>query len=150
MKALSLWQPWATLIAIGAKRVETRSWSTSYRGPVAIHAAKKQDYDSLAMCLEQPFRSALIAGGIRYPKEMPFGAIVAVVNLDKCAHIVNGWRPRVPHCPHEVDFGDYTEGRWAWDLHAVRPLKEPVVCSGAQGLWDVGPGIEARVRDQLQ
>ncbi len=39
MKALTLWQPWATLVAIGAKRVETRSWSTSYRGPLAIHAA---------------------------------------------------------------------------------------------------------------
>lgn len=40
MKALSLTQPWATLVAIGAKKIETRSWSTSYRGPVAIHASK--------------------------------------------------------------------------------------------------------------
>lgn len=40
MKALSLWQPWASLVAIGAKTIETRSWSTSYRGPLAIHAAK--------------------------------------------------------------------------------------------------------------
>ncbi len=40
MKAITLWQPWATLVAIGAKRFETRSWSTHYRGPLAIHAAK--------------------------------------------------------------------------------------------------------------
>src|SRR5690348_17556570 len=40
MKALTLTQPWASLVAIGAKRIETRSWSTSYRGPLAIHAAK--------------------------------------------------------------------------------------------------------------
>lgn len=39
MKALTLHQPWASLIAVGAKKIETRSWSTSYRGPLAIHAA---------------------------------------------------------------------------------------------------------------
>lgn len=40
MKALSLTQPWATLVATGAKQIETRSWSTKYRGPLYIHAAK--------------------------------------------------------------------------------------------------------------
>src|SRR5258708_5270609 len=42
VKALTLWQPWASLIAVGAKTIETRSWSTSYRGPLAIHAAKRK------------------------------------------------------------------------------------------------------------
>ena len=41
MKALSLWQPWASLVALRVKTIETRSWSTSYRGPLAIHAAKR-------------------------------------------------------------------------------------------------------------
>lgn len=41
MKALSLHQPWASLVALGVKTIETRSWSTSYRGPLAIHAAKR-------------------------------------------------------------------------------------------------------------
>lgn len=40
MKILSLWEPWASLMAIGAKKIETRSWSTDYRGWLAIHAAK--------------------------------------------------------------------------------------------------------------
>ena len=40
MKAITLTQPWATLVAIGAKRIETRSWRTFYRGPLAIHAGK--------------------------------------------------------------------------------------------------------------
>lgn len=48
MKAISLWQPWASLVPAGAKPVETRSWSTSYRGPLAIHAAKTTDgFDEL-------------------------------------------------------------------------------------------------------
>src|ERR1700694_3122793 len=41
MKALSLWQPWASLIAMGLKEFETRHWATSYRGPLVIHAAKR-------------------------------------------------------------------------------------------------------------
>ena len=42
MKAISLWNPWAALIRCGAKTIETRSWSTQYRGQLAIHAAKKR------------------------------------------------------------------------------------------------------------
>lgn len=42
MKAVTLWQPWASLVAIGAKTIETRSWATSYRGPLAIHAAARK------------------------------------------------------------------------------------------------------------
>ena len=41
MKALTLWQPWASLVALGHKRIETRCWSTKYRGDLAIHAAAK-------------------------------------------------------------------------------------------------------------
>jgi hypothetical protein len=42
MKALTLHQPWASLIAEGVKTIETRSWSTKYRGPLAIHAAARR------------------------------------------------------------------------------------------------------------
>lgn len=42
MKALTLWQPSASLIAREVKRIETRSWSTDYRGPLAIHAAARR------------------------------------------------------------------------------------------------------------
>ncbi len=45
MKAITIWQPWASLLACGAKQYETRSWATSYRGPIAIHAAKKNVLD---------------------------------------------------------------------------------------------------------
>jgi len=40
MKAITIWQPWASLLASGGKMYETRPWETSYRGPIAIHAAK--------------------------------------------------------------------------------------------------------------
>jgi hypothetical protein len=49
MKALTLIQPWASLVAIGAKRVETRGWRTSYRGPLAIASRASSDYRRLAV-----------------------------------------------------------------------------------------------------
>ena len=41
MKVLSIKEPWATLIASKQKYIETRSWKTSYRGELYIHASKK-------------------------------------------------------------------------------------------------------------
>jgi hypothetical protein len=102
VKQLTLTQPWATLVAIGAKRIETRAWQTSYRGPLAIHAAAglkglglgatEDDLD--ALCSREPFKTALaetvdittlgdiepqhIDGG-RVP--LPRGCIVAIADL---------------------------------------------------------------------
>lgn len=55
MKALTIWQPWATAIAIGAKRIETRSWETHYRGPIAIHAAARRNKAHLPELLLLPW-----------------------------------------------------------------------------------------------
>lgn len=64
MKAISLWQPWATLVAIDAKRFETRSWKTNYRGLLAIHAAKKFELVQKEYCLQDPFFAVLKANGL--------------------------------------------------------------------------------------
>lgn len=45
MKAITLHQPWATLVSLGVKTIETRSWTTRYRGPLAIHAAKTDEWN---------------------------------------------------------------------------------------------------------
>lgn len=59
VKALSLWQPWASLLVHGHKRVETRGWPTSFRGPLLIHAAKRLDDEQGEICHQEPFRSAI-------------------------------------------------------------------------------------------
>ena len=41
IKALSVRQPWANLIAKGEKSIETRKWATDYRGPLVIASCKK-------------------------------------------------------------------------------------------------------------
>jgi activating signal cointegrator 1 len=64
VKAISLWQPWATLIALGEKKFETRSWLTNYRGQIAIHAAKRMEPDQLEFCERPVFQQVLSKHGI--------------------------------------------------------------------------------------
>ena len=74
---LSLHQPWATAIADGHKRIETRSWWTAYRGPIAIHAAKRND-----AWFERILRKD--HGLLTATPELPLGAIVATATLIDC------------------------------------------------------------------
>ena len=138
MKALSVMQPWATLIALGAKRIETRSWSTHHRGPLAIHASGRMNRDALLSLHEQRIREALAAGGYREgsgptsnPFGLPLGALLAVVTLVDIQRIPQGNIPDEP----ERTFGDYAPGRFAWIIEDVRPLPEPVPAKGRLGLW---------------
>jgi hypothetical protein len=161
MKALTLTQPWATLVAIGAKTIETRSWYTSYRGPLAIHAAKAMPAAARALCGERPFRDVLEPAGLvdyghaaeRFAA-LPRGAIIAVTYLGSV------WRIHQPQWvelvrelrapgqelpPHEEVFGNYAPGRYAWMLHNTHALPEPIPCRGALGLWDLPLAIEPRL-----
>lgn len=132
MKALSLWQPWASLIAIGAKRIETRSWVTAYRGPIAIHAAKRFTKDEVALCFCEPFRSCLVEAGYTNPVELPLGCIIAVAKL---VEIFPTQNIRDGLSGQERAFGDYTDGRYGWALKDIWAIK-PVPTRGYQQLWD--------------
>lgn len=147
MRALSLWDPWASLVAIEAKRYETRSWATSYRGPIAIHSTKKFDEEDRSICLCEPFRSALVAGGIDTPEQLPRMAIIAVGRL---VGIARAEDERASLSEQERAFGDYSDGRFAWAFADVRRLPEPIPCSGLQGLWTVPLVVVARVEEQLR
>lgn len=148
MKALSLWQPWATLVAIGAKQCETRSWETLYRGPIAIHAAKKWSRDLIDICRTEPFRSVIEPmrpnmGGAFYfddalPMILPRGVIVATAYLVQCVRIDAS---TTPSDPTERAFGDYTPGRFRWNLENIQPLSEPIPFVGRQGLFDIPDSI---------
>lgn len=138
MKALSFTQPWATLVALGAKRIETRSWTTSYRGLLAIHAAKRFPAEAVELCWQEPFRSALEAGGYyahsassNNPFQLPLGAVVAVVTLIEVRRIGIDDVPAEP----ERTFGNYIPGRYAWFFQHVHRLPEPVAARGSLGLW---------------
>lgn len=142
MKAISLTQPWATLAAINAKRIETRGWKTDYRGPLAIHAAKGWTEEIVRMTMRgEPFRSVLAAAGYPLFSLLPRGAVIATCRLVDCRPItptskefgVNGILWLLDD--QERAFGDYTPGRWAWLLADMVPLPTPVPARGALGLW---------------
>lgn len=155
MKGLTLTQPWASLVAIGEKRIETRSWQTSYRGPLAIHAGKGlKPVGNRAglcnLCLTDPFFSALFEGGIEGPDDLPLGAVVATADLAAClpTEHLDELLERMPSMadfepsPNEKAFGDYTPERFGWVLRNVKPLSTPIPCSGALSLWRLPSEVE--------
>jgi len=130
-RCLSLTQPWATLVALGFKRFETRSWQTRYRGPLAIHAAKGFPRVCREICAGQQFRSALIAGGIATTGNLPLGKVIAVVMLNDCVS-TNHFKP-AQHTA-EFAFGDYSRDRFAWQIDDVARIT-PFEAKGSLGIW---------------
>lgn len=142
MRALSVMQPWATLIAIGAKRIETRSWATKYRGPLAIHASAKTSRRQRLLALSRPIADALIEAGVILPEDepdIPVGAIICVCDL---VDVIKISADNIPPEP-ERSFGDYTPGRYAWHLANVRVLPRPIPAKGRLGLWMPPPDVLA-------
>jgi hypothetical protein len=133
--AITLTQPWATLMAIGAKRIETRSWKTSFRGWIAIHAAKGFPNDCVDLCLEEPFRTALVAGGIKTPRDLPRGSVLAVALFADCMTTEGCLRSVRGAYGDERAFGDYSEGRYGFLTEGLRLLREPIPMRGALSIW---------------
>ena len=144
LKAITLYEPYASLMAIGAKRNETRGCRTSLRGDIAIHAAKK-DYG----CSEAVGYAAVKAFRDRGLEPSPdtLGCIVAVVNL---YDVQPAERVYPTSSAEELAFGNYLCGRWIYLTHTVHRLAKPVPCRGYQSIgWTVPPDVEAKVREQL-
>lgn len=142
MKAISLWQPWATLVAIGAKQYETRHWSTPYRGPLIIHAAQRWGIEQRELLLVAPFRERLEAAGYVGMPGLPFGAFLCVVDLIEIVpteEVINFLSEQ------EIAFGNYLPRRFAWKLTNVRAFPEPVPARGRQGLWNPLEGARAPI-----
>lgn len=150
MKAVSLIQPWATLVAIRAKHIETRSWRTSYRGPLAIHASKGFPTWAKETCGMPPFFEMLTAAGLDLPYKgsevLPLGCILATCDLVACyptekAGCVPGVFKQYPELDtvNERCFGDYSPGRWAWVLENVQYVSPVVPAKGALSLWNWEP-----------
>jgi activating signal cointegrator 1 len=137
MKALSLHQPWATLVCIGAKRLETRSWKTSYRGTIAIHASKTRPPTGLHLATKEPFKSALAKAGIFEPGQLLFGQVIGMATVIEC-HIAEHL-DAASGLINETEwaFGDFRSGRWAWQLSNPVLFKKPFIYKGRVGIFDI-------------
>jgi hypothetical protein len=130
MKALTVQQPWAWAI-VELDKVENRSWSTSYRGPFAIHAGKTEDPDGFHdSAIEQAVSDA------SYFRDDPAtytarGAFVGVCELVD-VHPATAACAEGPCAPFGW-FGPERNFHWVFDR--MRRLAEPVPCRGLQQLW---------------
>lgn len=145
-------QPWATLLAHGANIIETRSWPTNYRGPLAIHTAMAFPKDAMALCRQSPFAEALAAGGYDDPADLPRGKIISVGILDdllRCdastgQSIIEQSRAGLLP-PDELAFGDFSAGRFGFVMRDMRMLAEPIPARGMLGLWNVPAELAGRI-----
>lgn len=125
VRALTVSQPYAALIASGEKWIENRRWPTTYRGPLAIHAGKGTQYLSPAEL-----------------RRHTTGAFVAVCQLAACLNIDFLRRMRqdvvIAVCgrtPAEILAHEHAEGPYLWVLQDVRAVDPPIEYVGQRGLW---------------
>ena len=131
VRILSIQQPWAWAIIHGPKRIENRSWGTSYRGLLLIHAGVSRS------------RLGDYGNGEPAAKRLAFGAIIGVCELVDC----------VPYedLPGKVRIGRFAEGPWCWLLDDVRAVP-PIPLKGRMGLFEsdaVTISVEAMLADHI-
>jgi hypothetical protein len=152
VRALSMYQPWASLVALGVKGIETRPWTTKYRGRLLIHAAqRKPSLDEMRIVVDN-----LSAWNAWYGAGLALGAVVASCVLTDCVPMVadydevaraydgpaaleitpNGtlllypewdsalYDEQVRNVSDQAPFGDFAPGRFAWLLGDVKPTTE--------------------------
>ena len=136
MKALTIHQPFAELIARLAKRVENRTWVTHDRVHLAIHAGTSTSR-----------RNQCAAYGLELD-DLARGAIVAVAELVDCVRLdaIDTWPPELAW----LETHEHAEGPVCLVLADVRRLAEPVPCQGRQSLWNVGDEELAAIERQIR
>ena len=152
MKAISLHQPWASLIAVGVKTVETRTWKPPVGlvgQRIAIHASKGHG-DGMAFTPEE-WTAVMELCGDRWPNPMPRGCVVATARLADVGQVrqttprtiimdnkeyVECWFNHGWEGVEADPYGDFSVGRWLWFLEDVEPVTPPVPEKGRQGFWE--------------
>jgi hypothetical protein len=132
MKAISLLQPWASLVVMGIKTIETRSWGTKYRGPILVHASMGKAGSIFAAGM--PFKKY-----IPDFKKLPFGAIIGQATIADVIRVENlGMNDELINrlTMEEKAFGDYADGRYAWILEEPVEYDKPIAARGTLSIWE--------------
>jgi hypothetical protein len=134
MKAITVSQPWAWLLAAGIKTHETRSWATNQCGMFVIHASKRtkfsdEAFDDLFYELPELFTEH----GVTEPDDLAYGSAVGTATLVACHRTE---RRITGVSLQETDLGDWTPGRFAWEFTGAYLLPEPIPYRGQQGIWE--------------
>lgn len=138
-------KPWASLLACGVIEYETRSWTTNYRGPIAIHAAANEP----KKLLYQMFGIITSIFGADNSTDYPRGAVIATADLIACHEIkedekgsIGLWRSNhgiwefYAISEQQVSLGDWQPGRYAWEFTNMKMLDTPIPAKGGQRIWN--------------
>ena len=128
MKVISIIEPWASLIKDNIKFIETRSWKTTYRGEIYIHASLKK------VSKNDKRIDELIA--LLKNKNFKYGHIIAKATLIDCIYMDNEFIKKIINNKTEYICGEYREGRYAWILKDITPLNTPIPVKGKLGIWN--------------
>lgn len=132
IKAVTIWEPWATLIMAGVKQFETRHWRHGYRGPLVIHASLRWRDDQRTIVTWHPYRELLAA--LDWTPEQTLGCCLGIVDLVKIWPTTNG-ELQATLSDQERKLGDFRPQRFAWQFTNPRRFEKPVAAKGAQSLW---------------
>lgn len=140
MKVISIMQPWASLIVMGAKKIETKNWKTHHRGPLLIHANMTDRY-SKQLCSLPPYNKF-----IRHWTDLPYGSIIGQVNLQTCEpaediqhliykkqQIIFGEFINIP--ADELHFGNFSN-KYGWIFSDAFQFQQTIEASGKMKMWD--------------
>lgn len=151
MKALTIWQPWASLIIAGAKPYEFRSWAPPrylIGHPLAVHAGARKmrlaEIDDLlsrllspnawTTCLEKEIAEPILRRCRRDLDCLPYSHVVgtAVLGEPKRGEEI----AKEFGAPSANDSDRLQHSNWGWPMLSIHPLEPPQPARGAQGLWD--------------
>lgn len=128
MKALTIKQPWATLIMQGDKRFEFRSWKTKYRGELLIHAGKGID------------KAAMIRLKKYLPEDLPYGKILGKVKLVDCIKMSPEFKNKLLKENDEIYTDSSFQENYGWQVTDVEVFDEPIDAKGQLSLWEYDLG----------
>jgi hypothetical protein len=161
-RVLTIWQPWATFFVHGIKKIETRPAPTTWtaeKGIYLIHAAQKWTLDQRKICRSEPFYSEImklripiqitrgIGGSLGFPDwKFPLGCIIGSIEVVECLKIPIDYRINKMFgfilaqagctlTEREIEFGDYSHGRYVWLCQNPRIIKEPIPYKNGQGYY---------------
>ena len=126
MRVLSIREPFASLIASGDKKIETRSFKTNYRGELFIHASGKKIDKSI---VDNTFINNMIKD-----RKMQFGKIICRVKLVDCVYMDREFINSI-NDTKEYQLGLYKQGRYAW-IHDNVEIIEPIIAKGRLNIWN--------------
>ena len=125
MKALTIKQPFASLILEGLKEYEFRTWKTKYRGPILIHAGKGVDRKAMKK-FEQ------------YNLKYPVGAIIAKAEIEDVIYVDDEFRKMLQMKNPLVYSGVINDESWEGYAFKLKNIQkqDPVIVNGQLGLWN--------------